>query len=404
MNAAAATSSRPRPAWQIVALREIAVKVRDKNFLISMAVILLITAASFGFSIWMTGKTQTTSVAVVSEQGTAGVTGKSLVGAAEKTAKDGGSKVEYATLDASSAADAREAVKSGRADLALLPVEGGWKLVGDTDVDSNVQRHVTNAAAQQTLTANAKAQGIDLAKLSSGAAVTPEKLNPDSMDGGMAKGITLAFVMVFYLAAFIFGMPIAQSVVEEKQSRIVEILASAIPLKQLLAGKVIGNAVLAMLQVVLFVSVALIGLSQTQWGTFIGTVASASGWFIVFFVAGFFVVACMFAVAGAISSRSEDIQTTSQPVIMLVVAVMMLGLMLTGTALKIASFVPVVSTVAMPSRIVTGDAAWWEPIVALVLAAVAAVVITRVATRLYTRSVMQTGGRLSYKEAFKLQA
>lgn len=402
MNTAAPT--RTRPAWQIVALRELSVKARDKNFLMSLLITLLLVAGSFGVQIWLAGKTQTSKIAVVSTQSDAGLTGKALIQAAEKDAKAAGDKVAYQPIQVNGADEARTVVKDGRADMALLPDTGGWKLLGGKDIDADVTKYVTQAAAQQTLAANAKAQNVDLAKLSGGAKVTTEKLTPGDVDSGIGKVVAMIFAFLFYFVAFVFGLPIAQSVVEEKQSRIVEILASAVPLKQLLAGKVIGNAVLAIAQVTLLVAVALIGLSQTKWSNLIGTVAGASGWFILFFLAGFLVVACMFAVAGALASRSEDVQTTAQPVTMLVVVVLMLGLMLKGTALKIASFVPVVSTVAMPSRVVSGDAAWWEPILALIIAGIAAVLITRVATRLYTRSVMQTGGRLSYKEAFRLQA
>ena len=180
--------------------------------------------------------------------------------------------------------------------------------------------------------------------------------------------------------------------------------ASVLPLRHILAGKIIGNALLAIAQVTLLAAVALIGLSQTKWSAFVGTVAGASGWFLLFFLVGFFVVACMFAVAGALASRSEDVQSTSQPVVMLVVLVLVVGMSLSGTAQVVASYVPVVSTVTMPARIMDGSAAWWEPILAIGIAIVAAYVITRLATRLYERSIMRTGGRLSYREAFKLGA
>lgn len=401
MNAAATT--RTRPAWQVVALRELAVKARDKNFIMSLLLTLVLVAGSFGVQIWLAGRTQATKIAVVSAQNGSGPGGEALVRAAQKLAEGDGEKVRYEPKSVASASEARADVKDGHVDVALLPEAGGWQLLGDKDVDSGVTKRVTQAAAQETLAANAKAQHVDLAKLTSGAKVTTSQLAHGDVDSGVAKVVAMIFAFLFYFVAFVFGLPIAQSVVEEKQSRIVEILASAIPLKHLLAGKVIGNAVLAITQVTLLVGVALIGLSQTKWSSFIGTVAGASGWFILFFLAGFLVVACLFAVAGALASRSEDVQTTAQPVTMLVVVVLMLGLVLKGTALKVASFVPVVSTVAMPARVIRGDAAWWEPLLALVIAGVAAVLITRVATRLYTRSVMQTGGRLSYKEAFRLQ-
>ena len=58
--------------------------------------------------------------------------------------------------------------------------------------------------------------------------------------------VAIGFGVVFLLAASLFGGTIAQSVVEEKQTRVVELLISAIPVRALLAGKVIGNTVLAM--------------------------------------------------------------------------------------------------------------------------------------------------------------
>lgn len=394
---------RPTPAWQTVALREISVKLRDKNFLTSLVVTLLMVAGSFGLQIWLAGKTDTTKVAVVTGQSSPGGSASELVSAAQKTAKDDGQKVEYRTEPKGSEQQARDAVNDKSVDVAMVRHGDGWQLVGRGDVDSDFTKYVTQAVRERTLAANAQASGVDLQKLGAGTTVSTAVLEDDGNRAGVAQVTTLIFAILFYLVALLFGLPIAQSVVEEKQSRIVEILASAVPLRQLLAGKIIGNAVLAIAQVTLLAAVALIGLSQTKWSDLVGTFAGASGWFIVFFIAGSFVVACMFAVAGALASRSEDVQSTAQPITMLVLVVFMLGFVLKGTALKVASFVPVVSIVAMPGRVVRGEAQWWEPVVSLVLAVVAAGFITRVATRLYTRSVMQTGGRLTYRQAFRLK-
>ncbi len=74
---------------------------------------------------------------------------------------------------------------------------------------------------------------------------------------------------------------------------------------------------------------------------------------------------------------------------------------LTGTALKVASFVPIVSVVAMPGRLIAGEAAWWEPVVALVLMAAFAAVTVVIGEKVYRRSLMQTGGRVSWKQALR---
>ena len=101
-----------RPAWQIVALRELSVKARDKNFLMSLVVTLLLVAGTFGVQIWLSGKTPTSSIAVVTQKNAAGLSGSSLVDAAEKAAKADHDKVEYTSVSASSPADARDAVKA----------------------------------------------------------------------------------------------------------------------------------------------------------------------------------------------------------------------------------------------------------------------------------------------------
>lgn len=398
----AGSEGRTRPAWQIVAQRELLVKLRDRNFLISLGLTLALIILSFGLQVWLAGKEEVTKVAVApTSVGT--VSAQSVAEKAGKVAHEDSDKNTFRVQKVGSDDAVRQAVRTGKADVGLVRQGTGWQLVAKSDPDDDVLKYVSAAASSAAMTANAAKQHVDLAKLGAGASVHPQALEPGKGGSGLTQIVSLVFAFLFYLAAMLFGMPIAQSVVEEKQSRIVEILASAVPLRQMLVGKVLGNTIIAICQVVLIVIVGLIGLSMTDLAVDVGAMASASGWFVVFFLAGFLVVACLFAVAGALASRSEDVQSTAAPVTTIVLVVFMAGFMLKGTALKIASFFPIVSVVAMPTRLAAGEASWWEPIVALVVALAVAAIIVRVATRLYTRSVMQTGGRLSYRQAFALR-
>ncbi|WP_296106237.1 ABC transporter permease [uncultured Corynebacterium sp.] len=97
-----------------------------------------------------------------------------------------------------------------------------------------------------------------------------ELLDPDAPNPGVRYFIALGFGIAFFMIAIIYGQQIAVSVIEEKQSRIVEILLAAIPAKALMTGKVIGNSVMAFLQVVLIAGVLLVGmrfniLSTARW-------------------------------------------------------------------------------------------------------------------------------------------
>ncbi len=207
-------------------------------------------------------------------------------------------------------------------------------------------------------------------------------------------------MFLFYFAALIFGMQLASSVIEEKQSRIVEIIAAAIPLRHLLAGKILGNTVLALLQVLVYVGVGLAGMAFTPYKNFVPTISGPVAWFVAFFVAGFIALSCLWAIAGALASRSEDLQATSTPLTMVIMVVFFAGLFLDGRSQVIGSFVPPLSAVVMPKRILAGGVAWWEPLLALGLLAAFAAVTVWIGERLYRRALLQTGGRVSLRQAW----
>jgi ABC-2 type transport system permease protein len=202
------------------------------------------------------------------------------------------------------------------------------------------------------------------------------------------------------MAALIFGMQIANSVVEEKQSRIVEIIATSIPVRHLLAGKILGNTVLAVLQILLYAGVGLIGMSFTPYGSFIPAISGPVVWFLVFFAAGFVALACLWAVAGALASRTEDLQSTTTPLTFIVMGIFFSSFLLDGTAKVVASFVPPVSAVLMPIRILEEDVPVWQPIAGLALLLLFALGTILVGERLYRRSLLQNQGRVSLKEAW----
>ena len=125
----------------------------------------------------------------------------------------------------------------------------------------------------------------------------------------MAEAVGFVFVFLFYFAALVFGMQLASSVIEEKQSRIVEIIAAAIPLRHLLAGKVLGNTALALIQLLVYLVVGLVGLSFTSYKSYVPAAVRPDGaGSSAFFLAGFIALACLWAVAGSLASRTEDLQ------------------------------------------------------------------------------------------------
>ncbi|AYF74766.1 ABC transporter permease [Nocardia yunnanensis] len=393
----AASDAAPRGVWRLVAQREISVKLRDRNFLISTAVTILAIVASLGISGFLSGRTETIDLAVT------GPNAGQVVELAGTLAHTANAKVDFVAHEVPDGAAVEDKVRSGSVKAGLAPDQKGWRLIEKTAKNDKADTYLSAAAQQLAIQQNAAAAGVSTQQLARGGTLTEALLEPNAIDPGLAKAAGFVFAFLFYLSSVLFGLSIAQSVVEEKQNRIVEILASAIPLRQLLIGKVLGNAAMALGQLVLFVGAGLIGLAAIGKGDQVAQIGGAAGWFVVFFVVGFLALASLWAVAGALATRTEDLQSTSTPLTMLIMIVLFAGIFLSGTALRVGSYIPLASVVAMPGRLAAGTASWWEPVIALVIMAAVAYGIVVVAEKIYRRSLMQTQGRLTIRQALALE-
>lgn len=383
--------------WPIVMVREIIVKLRDRNFVISTVVTLVLIAGALGLQVILAGRSNEVTAAVTGDGA------RQVMAQVGQAAQQRDDALELTIDDAADPAAVETAVRNGTADVGVIHGTAGWRLVGKTEVKATMTAYVTDAVRETTLAANAQAAGTTVTALTAGGAVTTQLLQPDSNEG-LKVAVGFIFSFLFYFASIMFGMSIATSVVEEKQSRVVEILVSAVPLRQLLAGKVLGNVALALGQMVLFVGVGLIGLAFTSYAAQIGVVAASAAWFLVFFVAGFAALACLWAVAGSLATRNEDLQSTTPVLTTILMVAMFVGLFGTGTVQVVGSYLPVVSAISMPQRLLAGEAAWWEPIVSLLVTVAFAAWTMVVGERLYKRSIMHTGRRLGVREALKADA
>lgn len=380
--------------WALVALREVQVRVVNRTFLVSTLLTVLLIGGFAGFQVWQGSQASTHTIAVTGAQGTA------IVDAAHSVARELDDKVSIRATAVDGDVAARVALGEERAEAWLHDAPSGWVLTSTDDLDLIVTTALQQAVRDETIATNAAAAGTTYEAMTRGT-----ELSTDRLDGGTdseaLQGATFAFALLFFFAAMTFGLQIAGSVIVEKESRLVEILATAIPLRQLLAGKVIGNSVIALAQVLLYCIIGVVALSFTDASTMLPFLTSAVGWFVAFFAVGFLAMACLYAVGGALASRNEDLQSTTSPMTMVVMLVYFASFGLSGTALQVASFVPIVSVVSMPSRVLAGGAAWWEPVVALVILAGFAAACIAIGERVYRRSLLQTGGKLTWRQGLR---
>lgn len=388
----------PRQPWRLVAVREMVTRVTDRNFVVMTIITVALMAGVVALNLAIGNRETRSTIAVVDDAAARIVTGTQarLTAAQDRHTI---TSVRYADSAAASAA-----VRDESANAFLRHTDSGWTLTTLRSVDSSLSRDIGQTVQQSVIAENAAAAGTSVAQLTRGATLTSDTLVANNGDEAMQKIMSYVFALLFYMAALMFGMQIATSVVEEKQSRIVEILTTAIPLRQLLTGKVLGNAALAFGQMAIYVGVGLIGLAVTGQGSMLPAIAGSAGWFLAFFIAGFLALACAWAVAGALASRNEDLQSTTMPLTIVLVGAFMIAFVVQGAARVICSYVPIVSAIVMPSRVVGGEAMWWEPVVSLVVTLIFAAVVIVLGSRVYQRSVMQSGGRLTLREAWRARA
>ena len=385
-------SERRPPVWAIVASREMLVKLTDRNFIVSTLITIVLLAGSLGLQVVLGGSANDVSVAV------SGPGARQVAERVEQRAEQRGDPISMTVTEPGDATAVDRAVRDGKADAGLVHEADTWRLIGKNGTDPKLAAPVQQVVQQVTLESNAAAAGVSMPTLTRGGDVRLDVLEPED-NAGLKIAVGAIFAFLFYMASLLFGMAIASSVVEEKQSRVVEILVSAVPLRQLLLGKVLANTALALGQMALFVGVGLVGLSFTSYASFLPAIAASAGWFLVFFLAGFVALACLWAVAGSLATRNEDLQSTTPALTTVLIGALMVGFIGDGAVRTVGSYVPIVSTVAMPQRLLAGTAAWWEPVLSLLVTLAFAALAVMVGERLYRRSVMQTQRRLTIREA-----
>jgi ABC-2 type transport system permease protein len=203
------------------------------------------------------------------------------------------------------------------------------------------------------------------------------------------------------------GQAVAQGVVEEKSSRVVELLLATIRPWQLMAGKVLGIGIMGLVQVLL---IAIVGVAAgLATGVLTLSITAAIGtvvWLIVWYLLGFFMYAVVFAGLGALVSRQEDVGSVVAPALMLLIVGYVLGVSILPTnpgsqLMEVLSVIPLFAPTVMPMRLAMGGVAPWEAIVSIGLVAALIPVFIYVAARIYRNAVLQTGARVKLSQALQ---
>ncbi|MGH3939668.1 MAG: ABC transporter permease [Pseudonocardiaceae bacterium] len=383
-----------RVVW-LITRREFLNRVRTRSFLVSTLVLLLVLGGYLAYITFVSAQDDQASVGLAPSE-------SALSAPLLASATALGQQLEILEVDGASG---ERMVRDGTLDAVLLGGPGSYRLVGMQTVDDTLRGIVQGALTQQVIADALRQAGVDPAEVAVRAQVNVETLETRSEDFGARLAIGLISAGLLYLALLIYGSTVAQGVLEEKTSRVVELLLSTVKPWQLMIGKVAGVGAAGLLQ---FAVIAAVGLFSARITGAIELpsatpVAVLAG--LVSFLLGFFVYAILFAAAGSLVSRTEELQAVTTPITLLVVVPFIAAFQVadnpTGPLVTGMSVVPFFAPILIPILISLGVAAGWQIALAAGLTVGTIAVLALVGGRIYRNSVLRTGGRVRLREALR---
>lgn len=384
-----------RQGW-LVAVREMSERGRSPAFWASLAVMVLVVLGVIIVPAMLESGGGTKDV------GLAGAIPDELPDAIGDQGVAGGITVRVHLYDA--VTEGEDAVRQGEVDVLVVE---GRRLEWRRQADEKLRAVVTGAIQIVAVTERAAAAGISPDGLRTLVAPVPvDDVELGSVAGRSPDDETAALIMtvLLFIAITTYGNLVLSGVVEEKASRVVEVLLTRIPARNLLAGKVAGIGLLGLGQIAVTVLVALVALTTVDSVDIPAASGGVLAWIVVWFLLGYTLYATVFGALGALASRNEDAQAAAGPVTVVLVAGYFVSFAAIGSPdtawVKLVSYFPATAPLAMPNRLAMGATAWWEPLLAVVvtLAAIGGLVV--VGGRVYSGGVLHSGPTLTVRDAW----
>lgn len=228
--------------------------------------------------------------------------------------------------------------------------------------------------------------------------------------------ISYAVLIVLYMAIVLYASNVMRSVVQEKTNRVVEIMAAAAKPRALMVGKILGVGSVGLLQLGLWVAMAV--TTMTYRSTILGVFGVAAGdWsvppmqaadvavILAYFLLGYFLYASLFASIGAMVSSDQEAQQAQTPVVMLLVIPMASMSVVSsnprGLAAEVFTLIPLSSPVLMPMRWMLGGASVASLLLSLALLALTTALVAVLAGRIYRTGILMLGKRPGLGELWR---
>lgn len=393
-------SVSPVKAIGLVAKRELNTRLRTRSFLIGTIVILVVLGGYLLLQANLVSDANKSKVGLTGQ--TIGIAQQLQTAAAQV-----GEDVETTVVP--DPIQGRVQVENGDLDVLLSGNAADLQVLVKSELDPQLRAVLNGISQQQVLGAKLLEADQDPAQVmrevNSVQVAVSETEQPDP---GRGERLVIGLITVFLLFFGIqtYGAFVAQGVVEEKSSRVVELLLSTVRPWQLMLGKVLGLGLVGLVQIVILAAAGLAMARATGVLTLSGVATGTVLWGVVWYVLGFFLYATVYAAAGSLVSRQEDAASVITPVTMVLTIGFVVGFNVllqdpeSGTT-RVLSLIPLFSPILMPGRTAIGSATGWEIALSLALTVVLGSLLTWVASRIYRNAVLHTGSRLKLATALR---
>lgn len=268
-----------------------------------------------------------------------------------------------------------------------------------------LRSRLREVTAQVTAQVTLRQSGVPTAVLHQSFApfkITYQELSPKP---GGSKREVLAYIVggILYGTLLLYGIGIMRGIVEEKQSRVAEVILSSVDAFTLLLGKLLGLAAAGLTQLGIWaICIVPFTIAQGAWVILPRIEPQLYLYLLIFFLLGFLTYASLYAAVGSMVSSESDAQQMQMPITMLLVVAFVLAPELlnnpSGWAAALFSEIPFFAPILMTMRVVLVSPPLWQIALCVVLSVATVVVLIKLSAKIYRVGILMTGKRPTLPE------
>ena len=382
------------------AKREVQILLLKKGVIVTLVIMLLAMFGMIGFATWMKNKDDA--------EAEAGGPAIAAVGIAEQLLDDAG----YDARTATDSTEAEQLVRDGDVEAALIVEDDNWEVLADGSPSTTVLTGLDAFSQQQARAETLSNLGISPADYEAASPqinVVPVDINDTEGDDTaqlLTRMLTTFFALIVVMFTVItFAAQVGSRVTEEKSSRVVELILASVRPLDFLAGKLLGTVIFGFLATAVLLAVGGIGLKVSGLIDDVEIDWSVLPILLIAWLLSMLFFGGLYAAAGAMVQRTEDLQSTQMPILILLMACVYIpsfGWSNTDTTfMQVVSWIPPFSIFAAPLTYAAGDFTAVQLAGSFALAAVTTVLVVWGAARIYKRTILNNGSVTKWSQLLR---